>query len=92
MTRFSINPAEENFRLWEQERKHRRDAYWLKLRKARADYFNETVETEHPDLGGFRYWMERKWGLSIEIIDGNLGAEYVIKDQNKFLLFQMKYA
>lgn len=92
MTRYSNHPFEEKFQQWEKEGREKRNAYWDKLRKARADYFNETVEIEHPDLGGFRYWMERKWGLSIEIIDGNLGSEYVVKDKNKFLLFQMKYS
>lgn len=92
MSRWATSQFEENFNQWEQDRRARRMTYWNKLRLARADYFNETVETEHPDLGGFRYWMERKWGVAIEIIDGNVGSEYVVKDEHKFLLFQMKYA
>lgn len=92
MSRYVTNQFEANFNQWEQDRRARRMAYWDKLRMARADYFNETVEEKHPDLGGFRYWMERRWGVAIEIIDGNVGSEYVVKDEQKFLLFQMKYS
>lgn len=91
MSRYANFQVESTLTQWEIECRKRRMVYWEKLRKARADYFNETVEHKHPDLGGFRYWMERRWGVAIEIIDGNVGSEYVVKDEHKFLLFQMKY-
>lgn len=93
MTRYAIHPLEQNFQTWEAERKAKRISYWMKLKKAHKDYEeNECHGYYEPNLSGFRYWMERKWGISIEVIDGNFGQEYSVVNEQKFLLFEIKYS
>ena len=76
----------------DQDRKARRAAYWKMLKQAHDEYEDTECAGYEANLGGFRYWMERKWGIQIEIIDGNYGANYNVCNEHKFLLFQMKYA
>lgn len=74
--------------------KARRMAYWTMLRKAHDDY-EKIVEGDYgydTNMGGFRYWMGFKWGIEIEIIDGNYGSNYNVINEHKFLMFQIKYA
>lgn len=93
MTRYSINPYEENFQKWEADRKRKRNEYWDMIRRAHKDYeANECHGHKADSFGGFRYWVERRWGLAIELVDGKISAEYNVVDESKFLLFQMKYA
>ena len=93
MTRYATNPYEENFHKWETERTRKRNEYWVMLRKARLDFqADECSNSSEHSIGAFRYWMERRWGLAIELVDGNISAGYNIIDESKYLLFQMKYA
>lgn len=73
-------------------RKANRLSYWAKLRLARADYFNDTVETEHPKPEGFYYYMQRKWGIKI-LLDqnNNITEQFEIVNDPQYLLFLMKY-
>ena len=83
--------AEESFRKWDQERKAQRMEYWTKLRRANDDYERTECLGYDASLSGFRYWMERKWGIEIEIIDGHFGQNFNVKDKKKYMLFLMKY-
>lgn len=93
MTRYAVHPLEAKYQEWEQERKSRRTQYWAMLKRAwndyKAGYGDEYYEA---NLSGFRYWMERTWGVQIEVVDGNFGAEYAVSDEQKFLLFRIKYS
>ena len=91
MSRYTINPYEKSFQQWEENRTRKRNEYWVMLKRAQKDYTeNECDGTV--SFGGFRYWMERRWGLAIELVDGNISASYNVTDESKYLLFQMKYA
>jgi hypothetical protein len=93
LTRYNIHPAEQQFREWDLENKRKRNEYWNMLRRARIDFnANECDNQTDASVGAFRYWMDRRWGLAIEIIDGNISGMYTVTDESKYLLFQMKYA
>lgn len=59
------------------------------LQRARADYLNEHTNNE---LDIFLDWMYNTWGVTVVTLDGNLTAEYEVHDEQKFLLFTLKYA
>lgn len=92
MTRYSFNPIEQNFQEWDTEQRRRRNEYWKKLHMARADFFNSTVEKEHPTTSSFYYYMQNKWGVKMILDDNqNITREYRIVDESKYLMFLMKY-
>ena len=68
-----------------------RRAFWDKLRKARADYFNDTVEHEHPAPEGFYYYMQLKWGIKLVLEEGNITDKFEVVNEPQYLLFLMKY-
>ena len=76
----------------EQQRADARRSYWIKLRKARADFHNDTVETSHPTTGEFYYFMQRQWGIKIGLDSNqNITDTYEIVDEGKHLMFMIKY-
>ena len=92
--RFSTHPAEESFRQWEAERKQERNRYWVMLRKAKNDWLKLTEQAalEYDlDDGAFYYYLQQNYGLRIELIDGKIGPEYAVVDEQKYLLFILKY-
>ena len=59
---------------------------------ARADWFNNTVENEHPTTEGFYYHMQNKWGVKMHLDDSkNITGDCQIVDESKYLMFLMKY-
>lgn len=82
------------FEDWERERKTKRYRYWLMLRSAKEEFLDLTGEesTEYDILdGAFYYYLERNYGLRVELIDGSIAGEYSIIDEKKYLLFLMKF-
>ncbi len=59
------------------------------LQRARADYLNKHTNNE---LDIFLNWMYNTWGVTVVTLDGNLTAECKVHDEQKFLLFTLKYA
>lgn len=73
------------------EAKSRR-AFWAKLQKARADYFNDNVEIEHPKPEGFYYYLQLRWGIKLRLDNqGNITHEFDVVNEPQYLLFLMKY-
>ena len=74
------------------EAARKRREWWTKLRKARADFHNDTVETQHPSVAGFNAFMQEKWGIRIGLDNqSNITDTYEIVDEGKHLLFMIKY-
>jgi len=69
----------------------KRDEYWKMIRNAHKDYAKNECDGD-VFLRGFRHWVEHRWGLAIELIDGKIGSEYNIINESKFLLFKIKYS
>ena len=79
---------------WEQERKTKRYRYWAMLKRAKLDFIELTeqasVEYEMGD-GAFYHYLEKTYGLKVELIDGKIAGEYAVVDEKKYLLFLLKY-
>jgi len=76
-----LNPehwAEDQSRRWE---------YWQNLRGAREEFLIEC-----PDATYFGNWLSEKYGIKLHHdADGNITDESTIIDEQKYLLFQLKY-
>lgn len=82
------------FEDWERERKSKRYQYWKMLRSAKNEFLDLTGQenTEYDILdGAFYYYLERNYGLRVELIDGQIAGEYSVIDEKKYLLFLLKF-
>lgn len=60
--------------------------YWNRLTQAHRDYDQVTTTMT------FIEWTADTWGLQIQLDNENrYTAEYTVLDEEKFLLFQLKY-
>ena len=71
-----------------------REQYWLMLRRAKADWVRLTdqasIDYSMGD-GAFYYYLQRNYGLRMEMIDAKITANYEVVDDAKYLMFVMKY-
>ena len=57
------------------------------LMRARKDY-----EQEHEyQIDKFLEWLYNMYGVTVALQDGSFTAEYEVHDEQKFLLFTLKY-
>lgn len=66
----------------------RKYKYWDKLRIAQSEY-SKTTGDETPE--GFCKWMQERWGIKVGTEAGGYSPWFDITDENKYLLFTMKY-
>lgn len=59
-----------------------------KLARSRKDYEDTIAEYEWPK---FRDWLYEVYGVSVTIQGQSLTADYEVHDEQKFLLFELKY-
>lgn len=93
MSRYSIHPMEENFRNWDLKQKAKRDEYWRRLRNAYQDY----ERSDHgpygePNFNSFKVFMEKTYGLRVNMTGGDITSTYEVVDEKKHTLFLLKYA
>lgn len=88
MTRYSTHPMETKFTQWDLEEKAKRNRYWARLRTAFSDYLDIWPEATFKDFTG---WMERQYGLEVNMVGGNIGTTYKIVDETKYTMFVLKY-
>jgi hypothetical protein len=82
------------FEDWERERKSKQYRYWTMLRNAKNEFLDLTgQESAEYDIldGAFYYYLERNYGLRVELIDCQIAGEYSIVDEKKYLLFLLKF-
>lgn len=95
MSRFTgAMEVEKSFREWEEDRKRNRNKYWAMLRKANADYLKLTEQASieyELGQGAFYYYLQQNYGLKVELIDGKIAGDYHVVDEQKYLLFVLKY-
>ena len=59
-----------------------------KLKRAREDY--EKTIGEY-NVNGFLLWLHDVYGVTVIVRDGDLTSDYEVVDEQKFLLFELKY-
>ena len=92
MSRYAVHPMEMSYIEWDRDFKEKRLKYWTAIRAAHIDYEqNENHGYYEPTLNGFKSWMERKWGVKVEFIDGNISSTYSVVDEPKYSMFILKY-
>lgn len=92
MTRYAVHPAEANFNEWDRAYKEKRNRYWGWLQAAWRDY----QEADHgpygePNFSSFKYFMEKTYGLRVNMVGSNIDSSYQIIDDSKYTLFLLKY-
>jgi hypothetical protein len=72
--------------------------YWQRLRLARQEYVDETglahfgIHTSSAvETDAFTEWMDNKYGIRLEFVDGNISGAYTITDEKKMMMFLLKY-
>ncbi len=77
-----------------QQQRKKRDQYWSMLRRAKTDFIKLTDQAclEY-EIGedAFYYYLRQNYGLQVELIDGKIAGDYVIVDEQKYLLFLLKF-
>lgn len=63
------------------------DHWWERLRKAQLDY-----STTGRDKADFQFWLEEHYGLKIYYDYDGILPNHDIVDEQKYLLFKLKYA
>ena len=58
------------------------------LMRARRDYEQEFQDT---DIDNFNNWLYNTYGVTVVISGGNVTATHKVHDEQKFLLFTLKY-
>lgn len=79
-----------------QEQRKKRDQYWAMLFRARQDFLTLTaqasVEYDIVDPRAFFHFLKQNYGLQVDTVDGKITSEYTVIDENKYLLFLLKYS
>jgi hypothetical protein len=78
----------DSFKL-EQEQRRKRDQYWSMLCLASEEFLKLTCST---DPGAFFHYLKQNYGLHIDLIDGKLTSKYTVINEQKYLIFLMKFS
>ena len=67
---------------------NRRDQYWTQLRRVRQE-FDETNQSF--TLSAFRHYLIENYGIEIYYSDSKITDEFKIVDEQKYLVFSLKF-
>ncbi len=83
---------EASFQTWDRNYKEKRNLYWARLRRAWQDYQNgDHGPYGEPNMSSFKYFMERQYGLRVNMVSDNIDGSYQIIDEAKHTMFLLKY-
>jgi hypothetical protein len=78
-----------------QAQRNKRDNYWAMLYEARQEFLKLTHQASaeyDTDPGAFYYYLKQNYGLQVETIDGKITGDYAVVNEQKYLLFIMKFS
>ena len=64
--------------------------YWAALKLVRREYQEQNKYTEF-DAYDFEDYLEGKYGVKMNIVNGNITDGYQIVDEKKYLIFLLKF-
>jgi hypothetical protein len=70
------------------ERRKNRWNYWEALKKVRKEYMLQNKEFDAYD---FEDYLVGQYGLKMNIVNGNITDGYEIVDEQKYLIFLLKF-
>lgn len=82
-----LNSDEENLKLFLEER-NRRNNFWATLKVLRTEF---QVEHEQFDAYVFEDWVEKKYGIKLNFVEGGIGGDYRVVDEQKYLIYLLKF-
>ncbi len=71
------------------QRKKRWD-YWAALKNIRNEYMTDAKNGQF-DAYAFEDYIEEKYGIKMQLVDGNITDGYKIMDEKKYLIFLLKH-
>jgi hypothetical protein len=72
------------------EQRKRRWDYWAALKQVRREYMREESTIEF-DAYDFEDYIEEKYGIKMNIVNGNITDGYKVIDEKKYLIFLLKF-
>lgn len=69
------------------DRKRRND-FWETLKKLRKEFQSENLVY---DAFKFEKWVVEKYGIQLNFVEGNIGGDYQIVDEQKHLVYLLKF-
>ena len=67
--------------------------HWRTLQHAKAEHDNLRISQGLDfELGAFATWLETTYGIQLEKEDGMIGSKFNIVDEQKYLVYQLKFA
>jgi hypothetical protein len=67
--------------------------HWRTLQVAKAEYDNMRIEQGIKfELDAFSQWLEDEYGVQIERVDGNIGQNFEVVDEQKYLIYKLKFS
>lgn len=72
------------------EQRRRRWDYWAALKLVRREYQEQNKYTEF-DAYDFEDYLEGIYGIKMNIVNGNITDGYKIVDEQKYLIFLLKF-
>lgn len=70
------------------DRRKQRWAYWEALKKVRVEYMETKTEFDAYD---FEDYLKKKYGVRMNITNGNITDGYQIVDEKLYLIFLLKF-
>jgi hypothetical protein len=70
------------------DRRKQRWAYWEALKKVRVEYMENKTNFDAYD---FEDYLEKNYGVKMNIVNGNITDGYKIMDEKLYLIFLLKF-
>ena len=78
-----------------EEERRKRNQYWMMLYNARQEYLKLTdqqgVAEFNMNTSAFFYYLKQNYGLQVETVDGKITGDYAVVNEQKYLIFLMKF-
>lgn len=66
--------------------------HWKTLIKAKANFDKLWAESGKPeDIDAFYSWLEETYGIRLQRIEGMIGQDFTIVDEQKYLVYKLKF-
>jgi hypothetical protein len=66
--------------------------HWRTLQQAKAEHDNLRIAKGLKfELGAFAEWLEDVYGIQLEKVDGMIGVKFNIIDEQKYLVYKLKF-
>ncbi len=66
--------------------------HWRTLQQAKAEFDNTRIANGQAwELGAFADWLENTYGVQLEKEEGMIGPKFHIVDEQKYLIYRLKF-